>query len=787
MEQVLLRFPIVAQQLFEELDTENIVNCRNVSRNWQDFIDDQKSYTIRKIGILSKLPEFNWQKIFQNVNHEAVTEFGQMVSKFFQFWPKETKTTPMHLIAMVGNINIGKNYLKSNPNVENNINGAGLTPLHYAASKGNLLICQLIISNVSDKNPRNPRGLTPLHTAAFNGHLSVCELLINNTKDKNPHVSGILQGTPLHFASQKGHYGICELILEHAVIKNPMDDNFTTPLHHAAEIGHDAICQLLMKYVKNKNITNKYGKTPFHLAAQNGHLEVCQTLGVNQVKDLKGDTPFHLAVQNGNLNICKMILEEDAESNQINSTGLTPLHLAAKCGHVDIYKLLIEKVVVKDPRDNLGLSPFHHSASNGHLDLCCLMIQMGCNPYSMDKFGNTALHLATNSDHIKICEIIMDNMNDINPANLKGITPFHHLAKNNQLDLCQMVIGKISDKNPKDNDGNTPLHVAAQSGHMRICELIIGNINNWHWQLTAKNNEGTTPLHEAAKSGHVKICNLLLMNSIQANPRNVFLKTPLQYAAENGHLKTCELLIERTDYEENLYMPIQLAFENVHSEVGVLLLKQISDTKGKSYLLETIMKEYLRVFETVMDSKDLNMCRAFFDSLGINEVNDVLQLLKNEHLKVQKFNPKNFIEKAELIFLQDGWKLLHHAVRLGDLGICNLVIDNIWDKNPEGKSGLTPFHCAAWIGNLEIYNLIRKSLRSTPLKAKHPFDNFERSPLYYADRNGHTQLAKWISTNMHLDIISAKGKNCSHELIFVILHHLFATHISSTMYLISSI
>ena len=392
------------------------------------------------------------------------------------------------------------------------------------------------------------------------------------------------------------------------------------------------------------------------------------------------------------------------------------------------------------------------------------MIQMGCNPYSIDMFGNTPLHLAANSDHAKICEIILENMHHVNPANLKGITPFHDLAKNDQLDLCQMVIGKISDKNPKDNDGNTPLHVAAQSGHMRICELIIGNINS----VSVKNNEGTTPLHEAAKSGHVEICDLLLMNFDQANPKNVFLKTPLQYAAENGHVKTCKLLIQRTNYKED-YMPIRLAFENGHSEVGRLLLKQISDKKGKSYLLETIVKEYLSVFETVMDSKDLNMCRILFNSLGIHEVNHALQLLNNEHLKMQQFNPMNFVRKAELIFIQDGWKLLYHAIRLGDLRICKLVMDNIGDENPEGESGLTPFHCAAWIGNLEICKLIRLQTRFRPLKEKLPFDDFGRSPLYYADRNGHIQLAQWISNNMDFDIIHAKGKNCSYDLRFWLL------------------
>ena len=224
MEQVLLRFPMVAQQLFEQLDTENLVNCRNVSQNWQEFIDDQKFYSIQKIEILSKIPKFDWRKIFQHINHEAVTEFGQMVSKFFQRHSEEPKTSLMHFIAMDGNIKIAKNYLKSNPIIENTENGLGLTPLHYAASRGNLLLCQFIIRNISDKNPTNLRGLTPFHIAALNGHLSVCELLINNITDKNPHVSGIFQGTPLHFAAQKGHYWICKFILEHAAIKNPMDD-----------------------------------------------------------------------------------------------------------------------------------------------------------------------------------------------------------------------------------------------------------------------------------------------------------------------------------------------------------------------------------------------------------------------------------------------------------------------------------------------------------------------------------------------------------------------------------
>ena len=159
--------------------------------------------------------------------------------------------------------------MKSNPIIENTKNGFGLTPLHYAASHGNFLLCQFIIHNISVKNPRNRGGLTPFHIAAFNGHLSVCELLINNITDKNPHVSGIFQGTPLHFAAQKGHYWICKFILEHAAIKNPMDDPMLLRM---------GMIQFVSSWWNTSRITISraaFGKTPFHLASQKGHLEVC--------------------------------------------------------------------------------------------------------------------------------------------------------------------------------------------------------------------------------------------------------------------------------------------------------------------------------------------------------------------------------------------------------------------------------------------------------------------------------------------------------------------------------
>ena len=156
------------------------------------------------------------------------------------------------------------------------------------------------------------------------------------------------------------------------------------------------------------------------------------------------------------------------------------------------------------------------------------------------------------------------------------------------------------------------------------------------------------------------------------------------------------------------------------------------------------------ILQTMIESKDLNQFQILFEYLGIYGFIDVLQFLQHVHLKVPKFDPKVLIKKAELLTDPDGWKLLHHAVRLGDLGLCKLVIDNIEDKNPAGKSGLTPYHCAAWIGNLKICKLIAEQIRYLSLKEKHLNDDFGRSPLYYAERNCHIQVAfLLVQGNMH--------------------------------------
>ena len=151
-----------------------------------------------------------------------------------------------------------------------------------AAELGHLGVYQLVTEKW-DKNPPST-FTTPLHKAAGRGHLSVCQFIIKNTMNKNPEIcSGPTVGwTPLHFAARSGHVEVCRLIIKHAREANPETPNGLTPLHYAARYGHFEVCKLIVENVYDKNPRSQrvfHGCwTPLGVAEKYGHLAICRLI-----------------------------------------------------------------------------------------------------------------------------------------------------------------------------------------------------------------------------------------------------------------------------------------------------------------------------------------------------------------------------------------------------------------------------------------------------------------------------------------------------------------------------
>ena len=76
-----------------------------------------------------------------------------------------------------------------------------------------------------------------------------------------------------------------------------------------------------------------------------------------------------------------------------------------------------------------------------------------------------------------------------------------------------------------------------------------------------------------------------------------------------------------------------------------------------------------------------------------------------------------------------GTTQLHIAAFRGYFDICQLILENVEEKNPANKMGKTPLHLAAQGGHLGIVQLIIKNVEQ-----KNPPDEDGNTPLHYAAR-----------------------------------------------------
>ena len=151
MENVLLRFPHLGEEIFQKIDNKSLASCQLVSGSWYRFIQYQKRpkwvrikhLLVKNLETLSKeLPIYYGSQIN-----------GSFVEMFFSAIHNKT------------------------------IFPGGSTFLHLTAMKGYLGLCELTIRKihkVEDRNPSNRWGETPLHYAAEYGHLEVCQLIIQS-------------------------------------------------------------------------------------------------------------------------------------------------------------------------------------------------------------------------------------------------------------------------------------------------------------------------------------------------------------------------------------------------------------------------------------------------------------------------------------------------------------------------------------------------------------------------------------------------------------------------------
>ena len=323
MEEIILRFPHIGEQIFKLLDDKSLAESREVSRSWQKFINEENFYkqTIAKM-IEEKKQELDKLGLrFPPIYYLAIS--GQ-TGLFFEALEIEKEKNPQ-----IGKVEkFAKKWRWTEYEDLAIVTYHKKTWLHMIAEKGFSTICKFFIDRLENINPPDAYGRTPFHIAARNGHLQVCKLFIDKLGNRLP-LDGI-KSTPFHEAAKMGHLDVCNLIIATNLKNtNPKDCFGDTPLHEAARWGHIDICQSIIANIKKKyfwyftnvNPKNVDGITPLHIAARFGHLEICQLLLTNvQKKNPKSNnnlTPLYFATSNDHQDICQLLTEDTKDMYQI--------------------------------------------------------------------------------------------------------------------------------------------------------------------------------------------------------------------------------------------------------------------------------------------------------------------------------------------------------------------------------------------------------------------------------------------------------------------------------------
>ena len=267
MEVLTLRIPHVAEQIFEQLDTKSLTNCREVAKSWRNFIDNKN---------------FPWLQI---INIPSVLKNGDTI---------------LHVAARIGHTEILEVTLE-NEKIKNPKNVYGETPLHLACYYGHFKIVNLLLQKYNgfyfDLVAEDRFDLTPFQYAYAKNHSDIKRIIHDKLIELkiNPNTIKELfmcESVKEHFdsaffqACSLGHKGKFKMLLKISEgIKNDINKRYSngmTGLQLACKNGHQEIVEILIHKAVELNLDlntkDNHGRTAFQLACNNGHKEIIEAL-----------------------------------------------------------------------------------------------------------------------------------------------------------------------------------------------------------------------------------------------------------------------------------------------------------------------------------------------------------------------------------------------------------------------------------------------------------------------------------------------------------------------------
>ena len=154
----------------------------------------------------------------------------------------QEKTKSIFDIARTGTVTEVKELMKQNPDIINQTNENGFSPLILACYRGNTEVAKFLMDHVKDINYKSQEG-TALAGLAVKYNKELVQYLLS--KNADPNIADATGSTPLFWAVKFGNKELIELLLQHKADKSKKDSMGMTPFEYALQTNNKEIINLL--------------------------------------------------------------------------------------------------------------------------------------------------------------------------------------------------------------------------------------------------------------------------------------------------------------------------------------------------------------------------------------------------------------------------------------------------------------------------------------------------------------------------------------------------------------
>lgn len=218
-----------------------------------------------------------------------------------------TETPDIIRTVFDGNNGILREMLSDNPDLVFTKDADSRTPLHWAASFQNLDMVKLLLNPLQLSDGEKSGNFvvdvdeflddskwTPLHIAASAGNLEIFRTIATHEPLPDINLKTSTGQTCLHYAVSKNHPYLVEYMLRDLKASSRIKDNKgQLPIHRAAAIGSPQMITLLLEVGKSPiDTTDNYGMTALHYALAEGHGDLALQL-VKLGADWRKETGDH--------------------------------------------------------------------------------------------------------------------------------------------------------------------------------------------------------------------------------------------------------------------------------------------------------------------------------------------------------------------------------------------------------------------------------------------------------------------------------------------------------------